>query len=253
MMKLLKLYEDDTLLAAATLRDSTLPCEGSLALHSGDTPQEVMKNREALCRELGVSLTQWCLANQTHSAHCQRVTMHEGGRGAFCVQDAIQDCDALYSDDPLLIGVFTADCVPLLLHDSSSGFIGAIHSGWPGSVKQITYHTLAKLKQEGLCPQTTRVWIAPCIHRASFQIRQDVIDQIAALPFDTAPYLTMQADGSALCDNVGLNVHMLLAHGIQREHITISPYDTYQEEDMCFSYRRNHTTHRHFSFLYRKR
>lgn len=252
-MKLLTLCDDAQLFAACTLRDPSDPLEGSTALHTTHDQTAVMQNRQALSHHLGIPLTDWCLSAQTHSAHAYHVRHADRGRGACSMDDAIADCDALYTEKRrLLIGVFTADCVPLLCHDPHSGIIAAIHSGWPGTVKQITHHTLRTLLAQGLQPASTRVWIGPCIHTASFQIRQDVIDQIRALPFDTAPYLHVQADGSALCDNVGLNVHMLQEQGIPRDNIHICALDTCAERTRCFSYRRDHTTQRHLTFLYRK-
>ena len=40
--------------------------------------------------------------------------------------------------------------------------------------------------------------------------------------------------------------------GITKEHISICEMDTCAEKKDCFSYRRDHTAGRHFSFLYRK-
>ena len=141
----------------------------------------------------------------------------------------------------------------ITVYDPTSRSIAAIHAGWPGTVKQITHHTVSRLiEREGLDARTVQVWIGPCIHQPSFQIREDVIAQIRALPFDTSPYLQMQADGSALADNVGLNVHMLRASGIPAEHIFISEQDTCAGGEAFFSYRRDRCKGRHFSFLYKK-
>lgn len=252
-MKLQKLYEDRQLFVACTLRDPSAPLEGSLALHTSDDPLAVLHNRQQLSRQLGIPLHDWCLSAQTHSAHVYQVRDDDRGRGSTTMQDVVADCDALYTKaHRLLIGVFTADCIPLLCYDPISDILAAIHSGWPGTVKQITCHTLDTLLSQGLQVESTQVWIGPCLHQSSFQIRQDVIEQIQALPFDTAPYLCFQADGSALFDNVGLNIHMLRSYGIPQENIHPCSLNTYVAGEQCFSYRRDHTTRRHFTFLYHK-
>ena len=39
--------------------------------------------------------------------------------------------DAMVTDRPgLLLGIVTADCAPVLLHDAEAGVIGAAHAGW---------------------------------------------------------------------------------------------------------------------------
>lgn len=252
-MKQVIFQESHTFCTGCTLRDPSLPLEGSMALHTTTQTEMILQNRAACSKALHIPMEHWCLAQQTHSAHAQEVFETDKGKGAYSMQDAFPCCDALYTKEKqILIGVFTADCVPIILYDPSSHYIAAIHSGWPGTVKQITVHTLEQLIKKGLHPATTRVWIGPCIHQSSFQIRQDVIDQIRALPFDTTPYLQFQADGSALCDNVGLNIHMLRSFHIPQENIWVSPMDTFIEKKDCFSYRRDHTIYRHFSYIYLK-
>lgn len=253
-MKLLTFYEDESILAACVLRDPALPCGGSLALHTNDDPTQIMSNRQMLSDQIRIPLSEWCCAKQTHSADYRCVQKEDRGNGSRSMTDVIAQCDALYTKEKgILIGVFTADCIPLLLYDPASRVSAAIHSGWPGTVRQITTHTVKHLMEtQGLDPATTKVWIGPCIHQPSFQIREDVITQIQQLPFDTSPYLQFQPDGSALADNVGLNVHMLGALGIPKANITVSPYDTFADGDAFFSYRKNHTTGRHYSFIYQK-
>ncbi len=252
-MKQITLYEDETLYVGCTLRDQSLPCEGSLALHTNDPAQDIRANRRRLSEQLSLSLSNWCVANQTHSANSYEVKNDDRGKGANDCESAIAQCDALYTKEKqLLLGVFTADCIPLLFYDPTSSYCGAIHSGWPGTVQQITTRTFQQVIQKGLCPATTKVWIAPCIHQPSFQIREDVITKIQKLPFDTAPYLQFLPDQSALCDHIGLNVEMLKALGVQESNIHRCEMDTFQEQADCFSYRRDHTSHRHFSFLYKK-
>ncbi|MEI3147658.1 MAG: laccase domain-containing protein [Merdibacter sp.] len=97
-----------------TLRDCTAPLCGSMALHTGEEAGAVMENRRRLSEET-LPLSRWCCAMQTHSANAYAVTAEDAGRGALTIDDAIPACDALYTRERgVLIGVFTADCVPLL-------------------------------------------------------------------------------------------------------------------------------------------
>ena len=45
----------------------------------------------------------------------------------------------------IAIGVFTADCVPVILVDENTSTIAAIHSGWKGTYKSITLKTTLHL------------------------------------------------------------------------------------------------------------
>src|SRR3712207_7885382 len=46
------------------------------------------------------------------------------------------------------IGVFTADCVPILLVDKQNKAIAAVHSGWRGTVQDIDLNTIEELKNK---------------------------------------------------------------------------------------------------------
>ena len=45
----------------------------------------------------------------------------------------------------LALGVVTADCVPILLYDKKSKFIGCIHAGWKGALTHIIKKTISKV------------------------------------------------------------------------------------------------------------
>ena len=60
----------------------------------------------------------------------------------------IKDGDALITDKTkTAIGVFTADCVPVILVDTSKGVIAAIHSGWKGTKALIVSKTIERLQE----------------------------------------------------------------------------------------------------------
>src|SRR3546814_19642728 len=64
--------------------------------------------------------------HQVHSADTVTVT-------APIPEDARPSADAMVTDRPgLLLGILTADCVPVLFADREAGVIGAAHAGWKG-------------------------------------------------------------------------------------------------------------------------
>ena len=47
---------------------------------------------------------------------------------------APQDADVLVTDEPdIAVAVRAADCVPLLMADTRSGAVAAVHAGWRGT------------------------------------------------------------------------------------------------------------------------
>lgn len=241
-------------LAGTTLRNPDKEEYNNLALHCTKDKNAVLSNRKRLAEKLHVPMSQFVFANQTHSDHIVKITKEDAGKGAFDTSDAIADCDALYTrESNLLIGVFTADCVPILLYDPIEKLIGAIHSGWMGTTKQITAKTLDRLIQEEGCkPQNIHAFIGASIAYYSFEVGMEVVDQIKKLPFDCSAYITYKENNKAFVDNQGLNYQMLINAGVLKEHITIDKNDTFAENESFFSYRRDKACGRHLSFIVRK-
>ena len=62
--------------------------------------------------------------------------------------------DASISNTPgLLLGVQTADCVPILLVDPVKRAVAAVHAGWRGTLKRIVEKTVGRMEmQYGISP-----------------------------------------------------------------------------------------------------
>ena len=241
-------------IGGTTLRNPNAKENGNMALHACFNTDDIIENRKLLSKELGIDVHQWVFANQTHSDHIYKVTKQDMGKGALLFTDSIKDTDALYTKEKnIAIGVFHADCVPVLLYDPYTEIIAAIHSGWQGTVKEITRKTVEHLiSHENIDPSHIQAYIGPAIGYRSFEIGEDVINQIKSMSFDTSDFITPLPNGKALADNKGLNVQMLLNAGVLSDSITINPNDTFLKNDAFFSYRRDHQCGRHLTFIYHK-
>ena len=245
------IYENsDKILALTTLAHADLLEKGSLALHCSNQPEAIMANRQAFAQKINISLSQFTFLNQTHSDHFCKVNIADCGKGAYTNEDAIADHDAYFTKDcnhP--IGVFTADCLGIVFYDETSHIIGAIHSGWAGTLKQITSKTFDYLiHNEQLNPSTTKVYLCPCIQFNSLEMGNDIIEQFKQLPFDITPYVRKISDSKSYLDNRGLNIEMLTRAGIPSSNIIASSLDTFCDEQM-FSYRRDRSCGRHLTMI----
>ncbi len=238
-------------IAGTTLRNPSSLEQNNLALHVGGNLHDVIKNREQLSNSLDITLDQWVFLQQTHSNHIYEATKKDLGKGTLDYKDGIADCDSIYTKEKnLAIGVFTADCVPILLYDPCTPLICAIHSGWQGTVKEITTKTMEQLiKQEHIDPKNLLAYIGPAINYESLEVGLEVVEQVKKMNFDTSKFITYKKNGKAFIDNKGLNKQMLLNAGISEENITINPRDTFLQDDELFSYRRDHSCGRHLSFI----
>lgn len=247
-------YSIEELYAGTSLRDKNKAEENNLALHTCENEQDIIHNRKALMQELNHHLEDCVFANQTHSANIHKVSKDDIGAGAYSTKDAIANCDALYTREKnVLLGVFSADCVPILIYDKGQGIIAAVHSGWKSTVQELTkkvLHTL--IYEEDSDPKEMYAYIGPAIDFFSFEVGDDVIGQIKAMSFNTDAFIIPKEDGKYLVDNKRLNMQMLLDAGIPDTHIFMHDGDTFENETDFFSYRKNKDKGRNLTFILRK-
>ena len=87
------------------------------------------------------------------------------------------DTDALItSEEGIFIAVKTADCTPVLLFDPIEEVVAAIHSGWRGTVQNITGKTIATLTGHFRSkPENILAAIGPCIGQSNYEVGPEVI------------------------------------------------------------------------------
>lgn len=81
----------------------------------------------------------------------------------------------------LTLCVFTADCVPILLYDPVKEVIGAVHSGWRGTVKKISVKAVRLMEEKfGCSPKNIIAAIGPSIGKCCFEIGEDTAEMFKA-------------------------------------------------------------------------
>lgn len=252
-MALSTFLNKNNLFAATTLRNSTRKEENNMGLHVAQDKASVMENRESVAAYLQLPLDHFVFANQTHTNCFQLITKSDCGKGAFSTQDAIAETDALYTyETDLVLSSLTADCVPVLLYNEVTGLIAAIHSGWQGTVKEITPKLLRQLIQnESNAPEDIHVILGSALSQAKFEVDEEVYEQFQDLQY-ADDYITYNTEtGKYHIDNQAVVEKQCKLQGIKDEHILKDPTCTFQSEEH-FSYREDKSTGRHMSFIVRK-
>lgn len=239
--------------AGITMKDDTEFELNNMALHACDDPALIVENRRKLADFLGLTLTDFVCANQTHSANFCRVDAGDKGRGSTALSHAIPNTDALYSFEPnLLLTTFAADCVPILLYNEKKGLIGAVHSGWQGTVKEVTAKLFEHLKKEESCnPEDFHVQIGAALSQEKFEVDEDVYLKFKALGYaDEFMYHNTESDKYHIDNQLIVQKQCELA-GIPSGNISIDRTCTYQNPE-GFSYRLDKKSGRHMGFIVRR-
>jgi YfiH family protein len=87
-----------------------------------------------------------------------------------------EEGDAIITNEKnVIIGVFTADCVPIILVDEENGVIAAIHSGWRGTIESITLKTIEKMKSEfNVNESNVKAYIGAHIKKCCYEVSEDL-------------------------------------------------------------------------------
>jgi len=157
------------------------------------------------------------------------------------------------------VWVCSADCTPVLIGDSQTGQVAAVHAGWRGTALQVVPTTIAKMQAQGSDLHQLKIALGPAIAGAVYQVTTHVAAEVgrslAALTPEFAdlsddalvsqlqamaepPLLPDPEPGRVRLDVRRINALQLQALGIAPEHIAIAPHCTYQEPERFFSYRR---------------
>lgn len=249
-----KQYIDTASTAAGiTLKDAAFAEAYNMALHACRDTSAIIHNRELLAKSLNLSLTQFVCAQQTHSSNFYKVQPSDVGAGSISTDNAINDTDGLYTfEKNVVLCSFSADCVPVFLYDEVACMVGVIHSGWQGTVKEITKKMVTHLlQQEQLQRENIRIHIGMALSQQRFEVDKDVYDKFAALGYaDDFMYFNEQTNKYHIDNQLTVKEQCVLA-GIPKANITIDRTCTFDAQN-GFSYRQDRSAGRHLSYIYRK-
>lgn len=164
----------------------------------------------------------------------------------------------------VLLGILTADCLPVILVDVKNRAAGVFHAGWRGTLKRIVEKGVGEMHRWfGTRPQDLRAAIGPGIRGCCYQVGQEVRDAFES-QFDYADFvfretketndiherypllfLTARAPGHSelpkkiFLDIAETNRRQLLAAGVPEKNISDIGLCTSCHPELFFSHRRD--------------
>ncbi len=227
--------KEKTLIHAVSKKNFGEEYAFSLALHTGETQERIIANRESLVRQLSVEeKTVFVTANQIHSDHIVVIDKKEM-RGWHDLKDAVQECDALVTNQRgVVLTILTADCVPVLLYDPVKRVVAAVHAGWKGTQADIITKTIGAMGVRfGSDPSDILAGVAPAIGRCCYEVGEDV-----ALYFLNYSDAIEQCGEKYMLDLPQINRRQMILAGLLDAHIEMSGICTACEVEEYFSYRK---------------
>jgi polyphenol oxidase len=204
----------------------------NLAGYDEDAAENIAENRRRFLSVIGGDYelaSNW----QIHSAEVRVVkTKADAADGNYKM-------DALVSDaEGVLLGVKTADCVPVLLGDMKTKAFAAIHAGWRGTAQSIVVKAVKKMRGNyGTNPIDLIAAIGPAATCKNYEIGEEVIEAFGKNFPNSKHLFTPTKENHAFIDLHKANAEQLLGIGVLPENIRVAPFCTMERTDLFFSYR----------------
>ena len=206
---------------------SVAPFEGlNMSSKRGDSQNNVDSNRQLFLNNFGI--------DESHLA--QPVQISRDGIQVVQSPGIYADKDALITQTVgTYLSVLTADCSPILIWSTAHPVIGAVHSGWQGSERDILGQTLSKMMNEfDVKPAALSMAIGPGLCQDHFEVGPEFskkfpMEYLKPLPgtdrfhFDNNQYLYDTAVKS----------------GVPATQIEVLSYCSYADHELFYSHRRD--------------
>lgn len=215
---------------------SCAPFDGfNLAMHVGDSFENVKRNREYLREVLQLPHEPFWLS-QAHST-----TVVEAKRKPL---NLIADA-SFTREINTVCAILTADCLPLLICDQNANCVAAVHAGWKGLLGGIIEETLKALKIPG---EDLLVWLGPAIGASVYEVGEEVREKFIA--HDSNAEIAFHALSK---DKYLMDIYSLARQRLAHQNITRvygGEFCTLTQKDKFFSYRRDKETGRMASLIW---
>lgn len=221
----------------------------NLGDNTQDSPENILTNKNKLITDLELPNSPLWI-NQVHGNNCIELNTQTAQKS---LSDQLVSADAVFTTQPNNIClVRTADCLPILLCDTNgahSTAVAAVHAGWKGFIAGVIENAIDKFNHQLKLSNTQSsviAWLGPAISQKHFELGPEVYELFIE-KYNFAENYFIQKNQKHFLDLTGLAKAILEKH-----HITTYYQDfcTYEQDDLFYSYRRDHDTGRMASLIW---
>lgn len=124
-----------------------------------------------------------------------------------------EEADALVASSAgVVVGVRTADCVPLLMVAPGHRWAAAVHAGWRGTIDGIALEAVRAAGRAGVKPEELLAALGPSIGPCCYEVSFELGERFASAGFDVLeadgdrprPHLDLRAANRLLLERSGL-------------------------------------------------
>lgn len=203
-----------------------------------DSEENVKENHRRLAKAMGIDVNNFCFIELVHGDKVYTATQADRHEGKWW-ENWVSGYDAIITNQPqVALMARTADCATILLYDPVKKAIGAVHSGWRGTVLQVAKKAVQAMADTYGCnPADIIAAMGPCICPDCFLVHEDVANEFLN-NFGANTYEKLMPDGRYSIDMQRCIYDSLLKAGLKKENISRMDSCTAENDDLFFSHRR---------------
>ena len=194
---------------------------------SKDRKKNISKNLSFVSDKMGVSKNKLVLMHQTHSNKVLEIK--ENNYKSNIKADAM-----VTKMRGIVLGVLTADCVPIILYDVNNKIIGCVHAGWRGAYSNIIENTIKKIKKMN-SNNLIYASVGPCIGQKNYEVDLDFFKKFTKKSNKNKKYFINKKK------NKLFNLRKFVTDKLLKYKVKVDQVnrDTFAQKSNFFSYRRS--------------
>ena len=200
-----------------------------------------MRGLKSVSATFEIDYTEVLTVNQRHTNEILTISQDNGDLRFLKSGLLKKPYDAIVTNrERLGIGVYTADCVPILLVDPAKRVIAAVHAGWKGTIYRIAQRVISCMCNDfKSSPSDIMIAIGPSIKHCCYEVDSAVIDPLMREVPLWERYIIPKDKGKWMLDLQGLNKGLLHEDGIPERNIEVIDLCTRCMPNLFHSYRRD--------------
>ena len=194
-----------------------------------DDKKNVNGNRLIAIKNLNLNSKKLILIKQTHSSKVIRITKNN-------LDKNIEADGVITSLNDVVLGILTADCAPIIIYDDENKFICNLHSGWKGSLNNISEKAIKLFDKYQIKKKNLTAIVGPCLGVKNYEVDKNFQKKFIKRNINYTKFFRYKNKKKSYFNLRALINYQLSELGLKK--IYNINRDTYSSEHLFFSHRR---------------
>ena len=203
----------------------SLNCSSS----NDDDKKNVNENRLIAIKNLNLNSKKLILIKQTHSSKVIRITQNN-------LDKSIKADGVITSLNDVVLGILTADCAPIIIYDDKNKFICNLHSGWKGSLNNISKKAIKLFDKYQIKRKNLSAIVGPCLGVKNYEVDKNFEKRFIKKDVRYSKFFQYKNKQKSYFNLRALINFQLSELGLKQ--IYNINRDTYSNDNLFFSHRR---------------